>query len=159
LGEPVCPVQAARDALADVTAARLQPRPQLVPAIEVEDLLADVPVVRATRSGLREVLGQLLTNAMDAMPHGGRLILRSRAEGQAVRIEVQDTGVGMEDEVRRRVFEPFFTTKATVDAGLGLALAHGVVTSWGGRIEVASMPGVGSVFAVVLQPWTPTPVQ
>ncbi|HZP84430.1 MAG TPA: GAF domain-containing protein, partial [Chthonomonadaceae bacterium] len=104
-------------------------------------------------SELREVLVNILHNAVDAMPDGGTLTVRSFAEeGQAV-VEIADTGHGMEEATLQRVFEPFFTTKrAGMGTGLGLSVAWGIVDRHQGRIEVQSAPGQGSLFRVCLPP-------
>jgi CheY-like chemotaxis protein len=103
---------------------------------------------------LREVLTNLLTNAVDAMPEGGRCTVRLGADAQWATVAVRDTGVGMVEDMRRRVFEPFFTSKGPRGTGLGLAVSWGIVTRHGGTIEVESTPGAGSTFLVRL----PVPV-
>ncbi|MEW6750090.1 MAG: ATP-binding protein [Candidatus Latescibacterota bacterium] len=118
--------------------------------------LRPVPPVRATTSGLHSILGNLGLNAVEAMPQGGTIRVRtSRAEGR-VKLAFADTGVGMDEETRRRVFEPFFTTKATVGTGLGLSTVHGSVAAWGGEIRVDSTPEVGTVFTLLLPVWEET---
>ncbi|HNX51518.1 MAG TPA: CHASE4 domain-containing protein, partial [Thermoanaerobaculaceae bacterium] len=104
------------------------------------------------RGQLGQVLLNLVTNAADAMPDGGRLRLRAgRGEPGEVYIEVTDTGVGISDEVKTRLFEPFFTTKqAGHGTGLGLAVVDSIVTTHGGRVAVQSAPGAGSTFRVTL---------
>ncbi len=93
----------------------------------------------------------LVVNAADAMPEGGRLTIRTRLEDGAAALEVADTGTGMSEDVRARVFEPFFTTKdASKGTGLGLSVVHGIVTSHGGRVEAESEVDRGSTFRVVL---------
>ncbi|MGK5682591.1 hybrid sensor histidine kinase/response regulator [Actinoplanes sp. URMC 104] len=121
--------------------------------------------VRADPRQLEQVLLQLGTNARDAMPGGGTLVLEAGlaevtadgpgartglAPGPYARLLVSDTGEGMTPEVAERVFEPFFTTKPGKGAGMGLAAAYGMVTESGGSIGVYSEPGVGSTFRIYL---------
>jgi signal transduction histidine kinase len=128
--------------------------------LEVEVAPGVGPVV-ADRHQIEQVLLNLAINACDAMDHRGTLALRVDAvdiagphalkPGGYVRIAVSDTGTGMDEATRRSVFEPFFTTKAVGrGTGLGLAVAHGIVTQHGGQIEVASQLGHGSTFTVYL---------
>jgi signal transduction histidine kinase len=113
----------------------------------------------ATVSGqpgeLREVLTNLIFNAVDAMPHGGTLTVRAWSEGTDVLVAVQDTGVGIRDGDRRRLFEPFFTTKAERGNGLGLSVTFAIVRRHGGDISVASQVGRGSTFTVRLPAASP----
>ncbi len=118
---------------------RIEPAPEPLP-------------VDADRGQLEQVLVNLAVNAVDAMPAGGALTIRTShpAGGDAV-IEVQDTGVGIPEAVRARIFEPFFTTKGSEKGiGLGLSVVHGIVTGHGGTIEVVSRPGEGATFRVAL---------
>lgn len=99
------------------------------------------------------IILNLVINARDAMPSGGRLTLEcaniSGTSGNWFEIRVQDTGVGMSDETKRRLFQPFFTTKDPGrGTGLGLTACHGIVTGAGGTIRVESEPGRGTVFTV-----------
>ncbi len=110
----------------------------------------DAPPVAGRPEELREIFTNLLNNALDAMPGGGRCHFRVTATDGEVIVTVEDTGSGMTEEVRRRVFEPFFTTKGPSGNGLGLAVVWGVVTRHGGSIDVASEPGAGSTFTVRL---------
>jgi len=112
------------------------------------------PPVAGRPEELREVLTNLITNAVDAMPDGGRCTVRLGGEAQWATVSVRDTGVGMVEDMRRRVFEPFFTSKGPRGTGLGLAVSWGIVTRHGGTIEVESTPGAGSTFIVRL----PVPV-
>ncbi len=125
--------------------------------------LAPVPAVRGNEARLAQVFLNLLVNAAQALPEGGaehneiRLATRTLPDGR-VAVEVQDTGCGIAVEDRARIFDPFFTTKAPgVGTGLGLSICHNLVTALGGTIEVESAPGRGSLFRVVLDPWTEGP--
>jgi PAS domain S-box-containing protein len=144
---PVDPARVLRGALA-VAGNEVRHRARIVTAIE------PTPPVVASESRLGQVFLNLLVNAAQAIPDGSaeqheiRVTLSGR--GADVVLEVADTGNGMSAETRARIFEPFFTTRAPGGSGLGLAIAHSIVTRLGGRIEVESSPGEGSVFRVVL---------
>jgi two-component system cell cycle sensor histidine kinase/response regulator CckA len=128
---------------------------------------AGLGCVRADPGQVEQVLLNLAVNARDAMPHGGRLAIRTRnagpgAEGRHAVLEVADTGCGMTEEVKARIFEPFFTTKGPGrGTGLGLATVYGIVEQAGGRIAVESLPGRGTTFRIawpcVEQPTRPGP--
>lgn len=118
--------------------------------------LPRLPVIPIGRSQLLTVLQNITQNAVEAMPSGGRLSLEVRQEGQQLVIAVRDSGCGLDEIAMSHLFEPFFTSKknlTTTDgqgAGLGLAIAHGIVQSMGGSIRVASRPAAGSCFTVTL---------
>jgi PAS domain S-box-containing protein len=118
--------------------------------IEVGVEPGEVPPAAGGAPELREVLVNLLFNAVDAMPHGGSITLRSWLEQERVFISVSDTGVGMPETVRRKVFEPFFTTKGSRGAGLGLSASYGIISRMGGRISVDSAPFQGTTFTIDL---------
>ena len=101
---------------------------------------------------MREVLVNLVNNAIDAMPEGGgKIIFRTYLETPEMAcLEVADTGKGMDPEVRRHIFEPFYTTKGVRGTGLGLSVAYGIISRFGGRIVVDSSPGVGTTFYIRL---------
>jgi CheY-like chemotaxis protein len=99
---------------------------------------------------LREVLVNMVFNAIDAMPEGGTLSLRTETLNDSVVIKVVDTGVGMYPEVRSRIFDPFFTTKGKAGLGLGLAVSFGIIRRHGGNIEVESRYGKGTEFRITL---------
>jgi len=109
-----------------------------------------VPPVAGISAELREVFMNLLINALDAMPGGGRFVFRVSSDPETVTIAAEDTGSGMSEEVRWRVLEPFFTTKGSRGTGLGLSVSWGIVKRHGGSIEIGSSPGVGSTFLVRL---------
>ena len=107
--------------------------------------------VAINQGQLGQVIMNLVVNARDAMPEGGRLVVETAAAGSEVVLSVSDTGVGMDEETRARLFEPYFTTKEPGKGmGLGLATVYDVVTQSAGRIEVASEPGQGSTFMIFL---------
>jgi PAS domain S-box-containing protein len=113
------------------------------------DLAEDVPTIMADPQHLRQVMVNLMVNAIHAMPDGGILTIQTQSFNQDVYLTVADTGVGMAPEVLRQIFTPFFTTK-DVDqgTGLGLAVVHGIVTAHGGVIDVHSRPGQGTSFEI-----------
>jgi signal transduction histidine kinase/CheY-like chemotaxis protein len=120
------------------------------PGIEVAAELCAVPPVHASPTALREAVMNLIINAVDAMPVGGRLGLTVRSRAGGVELAVSDTGEGIPEEVRPRIFDPFFTTRGSSRLGLGLPVVHGIVTRYQGRIEVASSPGAGTTVTVWL---------
>jgi PAS domain S-box-containing protein len=145
---PVDPGRALRSALA-MAQNELRHRARVS-----TDLAATAPVL-ASENRLTQVFVNLLVNAAQAIPEGAsdrnevRVALFPR--GDEVVAEIADTGAGMPAETRARIFEPFFTTRAPGGgSGLGLAISHSIVTKLGGRIEVVSTPGEGSVFRVIL---------
>ena len=112
------------------------------------ELAADLPEFTGADNEIRDALTNLIFNGVDAMPHGGVLTLRSRAvaapEGTSVVIEVSDTGVGMDEDTRRRCLEPFYTTKGQRGTGLGLAMVYGMVQRHSASLEIDSAPGMGT---------------
>ena len=99
---------------------------------------------------LREVLVNMVFNAIDAMPEGGTLSLSTQTVNESVIVKVVDTGVGMYPEVRSRIFDPFFTTKGKAGLGVGLAVSFGIIRRHGGNIEVESQYGSGTEFRITL---------
>lgn len=110
-----------------------------------------LPKVTADSAQLQQVIVNLVVNAVQAMPQGGTLTIGTSAERNGVKLTVQDTGKGMSEEITRQVFTPFFSTKDVGQGtGLGLSVAHGIVTAHGGTIFVESEPGVGTRFEILL---------
>ena len=103
-------------------------------------------MIMGDESELREVLVNLVFNAIDAMPRGGMLTMAARQANDTVEISVRDTGTGMTEETRLRVFDPFFTTKDKLGMGLGLAVSYGIIRRHEANVEVESQLGVGSTF-------------
>ncbi len=113
------------------------------------ELQAGLPGLWADGGQLHQVLVNLVVNALQAMPEGGQLTVRTLLDEGDIVLEVQDTGGGIDEKIRRHIFMPFFTTK-DVDhgTGLGLAVVHGIVTAHGGTVGVETEVGRGSVFRV-----------
>ena len=116
--------------------------------------LAKLPAISGNAAELREVATNLIFNAVDAMPAGGTITLRSSTEdGQAV-LEVSDTGTGMSEEVRSRCLEPFFSTKGEKGTGLGLSMVFGIIKRHEGTVEIESALGTGTTFRIRLPAMT-----
>lgn len=119
-------------------------------AISVQ-LTEPLPLVLGIPWKLEEVFLNLILNAMEATPPGGVINVSSRSEGDQVLVEVADTGSGIDLQHLSLIFDPFFTTKEVgKGTGLGLSICYGIVEKHGGRIEVASEPGKGTVMTVIL---------
>jgi PAS domain S-box-containing protein len=119
--------------------------------LQLELELGPVPVVMGRPAELNEVITNLVLNAIDAMPKGGTLRIRTRlGDHRHAMITVADTGMGMSEEVRKKVFDPFFTTKGEEGTGLGLSVSHSIVERHGGDLKVDSRPGEGTTFTITL---------
>ncbi len=118
--------------------------------IEVSTDLNAVNSVRGDMAELREALINIIFNAVDSMPQGGKLTVKAWQEDNQVVLSVSDTGVGMPDEIKSKIFDPFFTTKGPDGMGLGLSITYGIITRHGGNIDVESSPGEGTTFYVRL---------
>lgn len=113
----------------------------------------DLPQVQGEQEQLELALRHLLSNARDAMPSGGSVLVSAAVKGGLVELAVSDTGAGIPPEAQPHIFEPFFTTKEKGKGqGLGLALVYGIVRLRGGRVEAETEPGKGSKFAILLPP-------
>ncbi len=119
-------------------------------AVRFETELAEVATALGNAADLREVLTNLIFNALDAIPGPGVITLRTRPESETTVAEVIDTGTGMSAEVRERCLEPFFTTKGDHGTGLGLAMVFGIIKRHQGTLEIESEPGQGSTFRLRL---------
>src|SRR4026208_2429775 len=118
--------------------------------ITVDLQIGSSAMVMGDDSELREVLVNMVFNAIDAMPEGGTLSLTTSTAGDSVIISVIDTGVGMYPEVRSKIFDPFFTTKGKAGLGLGLAVSFGIIARHGGTLDVDSIYGEGTEFRITL---------
>ena len=118
--------------------------------VSVHTELGDVPMLAGNPSELREALTNLVLNAVDAIEDQGTLRIATAEAGNWIRIEIQDTGVGIPEAVRQRIFDPFFTTKGQEGNGLGLSIVRRTVHAHGGRIQVVSTRGQGTRFILLL---------
>jgi signal transduction histidine kinase len=117
----------------------------------VKELGSSLPEITADFDQLQQVFTNLIMNAIQAMPEGGRLTLRTSIDDTQVKVEVQDTGCGIPPENMPKLFTPFFSTKPEVKGvGLGLAVAYGIIQRHRGRIEVQSKEREGTTFTVYL---------
>ena len=117
-------------------------------AFEIRKELHEIPSVTGNTSQLREVFANLILNALDAMPEGGVLTVRSAADDIWVAVSVTDTGIGMTPEVKRQCFEPFFSTKDNTGTGMGLSIAYGIIRQHGGAIAIENEAETGTTFTV-----------
>jgi signal transduction histidine kinase/CheY-like chemotaxis protein len=147
----------------DLTRARWSDMPQqrgLVIQLKA-DLPRGLPSAAGVESEIREALTNLVFNAVDAMPEGGTLTVRTRSmtgpsKQKFVAVEVADTGVGMDEETRRRCLDPFFTTKGERGTGLGLAMVYGIAQRNSAEIEIESAPGQGTTMRLLFPENTST---
>ncbi|MFH1161266.1 MAG: ATP-binding protein [bacterium] len=117
----------------------------------IRSLSSKVPEIIADQTQIHQVLVNLITNAIQTMPQGGKLTIRTEADENHVSLIVEDTGAGISDEVKKQMFIPFFTTKEVGQGtGIGLSVVHGVITSHNGTIKVESKIGEGTRFEVQL---------
>lgn len=130
-------------------------RPLERAAIVVDKRLGDVPAMKGSSDQFRQLLSNLVVNAADSMPWGGKLTIKTSFRPSArpgygqVAILISDTGCGIQPEIRKRMFEPFFTTKGEKGTGLGLWIVKGIVEGHSGRIQVRSTPGRWTTFKLV----------
>lgn len=124
-------------------------RPRMTGIVIEASLAQELPLVSADSDLLGRALGNLLSNAIDAMPTGGTLSVRTAQATDAVTVEVGDTGPGLDEEQRTRLFTPYFTTKRG-GTGLGLSIVQGIVSDHRGRVQVVSEPGQGTRFTLIL---------
>ena len=118
--------------------------------IQLVTHLEEVPPVFGNASELREVLTNMIFNAVDAMPREGRIVISTLPQTNWVEMRVSDTGTGMTEEVKKRVFDPFFSTKGVTNSGLGMSVSYGIIKRHGGEILIESEPGKGTTFILHL---------
>lgn len=116
--------------------------------IDVRTEFDDIPLIDGNKSELGEILVNLIFNAVDAMPNGGEISIKTWTEEGWVYLSVSDTGIGMSEETKKRVFDPFFTTKGVKGQGLGMSVVHGIVKRHNGQIDIDSAEGEGTTFTI-----------
>ncbi len=112
--------------------------------IEIVRNLEDDPVIAGNPTEIHEIILNLLINAFDAMPEGGRIDVGTAIKESYVVLKITDTGIGMSEEIRKKCYEPFFTTKGEKGTGMGLAVVKNIVQEYGGSIEIESEEGKGT---------------
>jgi len=125
------------------------------------ELASQLPKIQGIDSEIRDALTNLILNAVDAMPDGGTLTLRTRpgsVRRPTVCLEVSDTGIGMTEETRRRCLEPFFTTKGERGTGLGLAMVYGMIQRHSAELEIESTAGKGTTVSLNFPAYTSSSV-
>jgi signal transduction histidine kinase len=140
--------------VSDLTRARWSDQPQRSGIIiELKpELASELPEILGADNEIRDAITNLIFNAVDASPKGGVIAVRSGVapgEPQRVLLEVTDSGIGMDEETRRRCLEPFFTTKGERGTGLGLAMVFGMAQRHGATLEIESRPGVGTTIRLL----------
>jgi len=116
--------------------------------ITIKKKSTTLPAIAGNASELIELFANLINNAIDALPEGGTVAIKSFVKNKQVAITVEDTGTGIPQTVRGRIFDPFFTTKGVQSTGLGLSASYGIVKSHGGTITVESREGEGTTFTI-----------
>jgi nitrogen-specific signal transduction histidine kinase/ActR/RegA family two-component response regulator len=116
--------------------------------IEVQRDYGAIPHILGSASELREVFTNLINNALDAMPDGGRISISTMRDNDRIILTIADTGIGIPEEIRNRIFDPFFTTKGVRSTGLGMSISYNIIDRHKGTILVDSEEGIGTVFTI-----------
>jgi CheY-like chemotaxis protein/anti-sigma regulatory factor (Ser/Thr protein kinase) len=116
--------------------------------IKIKKELSPLPSIAGSASELREVFTNFINNALDAIPQGGEIKIRTCKEDNYISIRVEDTGRGISEAIRDRIFDPFYTTKGPQSTGLGMSVSYGIITRHKGTISVDSQEGKGTTFTI-----------
>ena len=122
--------------------------------IEIQTDLGEPANPTGNYQEIKDVLTSMIFNSVDALPQGGRIGISTTMQDDRVEIELADNGSGMSEDVRARIFDPFFTTKEEKGRGIGLSVAHGIISRHNGQIAVESQPGKGTTFTITLPVFT-----
>ncbi len=118
--------------------------------IDIQKELSQIPSIAGSASELREVFSNIINNALDVMPKGGKISIKTFMDNTHVVVIVEDTGVGIPKEIQDRIFDPFFTTKGVQSTGLGMSASYGIINRHRGTITVDSIEGQGTTFTIKL---------
>ena len=118
--------------------------------INIEKVFSSLPMTSGSAAELREVFTNIINNAVDAMPQGGTLQIKTATENNLISIEIKDTGIGIPEDIKNRIFDPFFTTKGVQSTGLGMSTSYGIINRHKGTILVDSTDGKGTTFTIKL---------
>lgn len=118
--------------------------------LEVQRDYGAIPHTLGSASELREVFTNLINNALDAMPDGGRISITTTRDNDRIILTIADTGIGIPEDIRNRIFDPFFTTKGVRSTGLGMSISYNIIDRHKGTILVDSEEGIGTVFTIQL---------
>ena len=118
--------------------------------INIEKEFSSLPMTSGSAAELREVFTNIINNAVDAMPQGGNIQIKTTQENNHISITIKDTGVGIPEDIRNRIFDPFFTTKGVQSTGLGMSTSYGIINRHKGTILVDSAAGEGTTFTIKL---------
>ena len=118
--------------------------------INIKKEFSSLPTIVGKAAELREVFTNLINNALDAMPQGGSIRIKTFQENNHITIDVEDTGIGIPEATRNRIFDPFFTTKGVQSTGLGMSVSYGIINRHKGSMEVDSTEGKGTTFTIKL---------
>jgi len=116
--------------------------------IRIKEKLGKLPSILGSRSGLMEVLTNLIFNALESMSKGGEITIRTEAKENEVLLYFTDSGQGIPDRIKEKIFHPFFTTKGPQASGLGLSVSYGIIKRHRGKIKVESSKGKGTTFTI-----------
>ncbi len=142
--------QVVHSALQMVESRRLEREQTANVVIDISTELGKVAPVEGNSAELNEALVNILFNAMDALPQGGKITVKTVLKNGWVVLSVSDTGVGIPDEIKGKIFDPFFTTKGRDGLGMGLSVTYGIIRRHGGNINVESKVGKGTTFYIKL---------
>jgi len=116
--------------------------------ITIQKEFSPLPATLGSAAELREVFTNIINNALDAMPHGGRIRIKTFKKENHIYISIKDTGVGIPEDIRNRIFDPFFTTKGVQSTGLGMSTSYGIINRHKGTISIDSTEGKGTTFTI-----------
>jgi CheY-like chemotaxis protein/anti-sigma regulatory factor (Ser/Thr protein kinase) len=118
--------------------------------IDIQKNFSTLPTTTGSATELREVFTNIINNAVDAMPQGGEIKIKTYKEDSHICINIKDTGAGIPSTLRDRIFDPFFTTKGPQSSGLGMSVSYGIINRHRGTITVDSVEGKGTTFTIKL---------